>query len=519
MNPENQARQEEALEVPAITVEVLTQAFTNAFAAVLPAPAAEPAPIDDNEVVPNEVLSAPTAENRFRREVRTANELIGSSTSIPNWKRQLLKPVDLEKYRINATRGLTDKFSLMSVSGSSVDGVELLQENVDTTKLIDKVKEHCVSYGMDDVFNIVTPNATVPGTILPEKTKDLFDDYSTLTKAQVQTSIRFYREHGQDYDLNNLRWSANFLSNCCDKNLSAKMDERMANYSTAERGGPLYFFEMMQAILTLTTDAATLMKDKLRTLKMQDFLGEDVHRAATLIRGTIKRLQMIDDVPSDLTKQLIAIFLTCSVPEFVQIFSTITSLHTLGPLTGGVTYEPASIIEIAESAYIKLSTVWNVPNNAKSSTFLTQNRDVTCWGCGAKGHTIDDCPHKSDAEKKKIRDEHRRNFKNDRKNSGGSNGKSGDGSGLTPNQLLKAAPKPGEKQTKFILGKDRKWCAICKKWTLTHGTAQHRGKKKDNADSPPTETPSGGANTAQTGGTRQLTFNEQISQQLQQGRN
>ena len=67
--------------------------------------------------------------------------------------------------------------------------------------------------------------------------------------------------------------------------------------------------------MTMTTEAATLMKEKLRTLTMQDFAGEDVHRAATLIRGTAKRLEMIHDVPIYLPKQIIAIFLPLLFPN------------------------------------------------------------------------------------------------------------------------------------------------------------------------------------------------------------
>ena len=54
----------------------------------LPVSAAERDPATHIDF-PNEVLSAPIAKHRVRRD-----ELIGSSTSIPNWKRQHLKPVD-----------------------------------------------------------------------------------------------------------------------------------------------------------------------------------------------------------------------------------------------------------------------------------------------------------------------------------------------------------------------------------------------------------------------------------------
>jgi hypothetical protein len=362
----------------------LTQQLTDILAAMQRANEPEPA------------RTEPTI--RFLEVARGNNALTPTLLTIPNWKRSSLKPVDQEKYKMNATRGLEDKFSLMSVSGAFIDGIELLKENVVATKLIERAKEHCKSYGMDEVFQIVTPPAA--GSVIDATTnKDLFTDYSKITKQQILDSTTFFRQYGQEYDLQNLAWSEQFFRNCCDSVLSDKMDERMEKYTDAQKGGPIYFYEMMQAILTLTSDAAALMKERLRSLTLQDFKGEDVHKLVTLLRGTIKRLEMIDDVPVDMPKQLITIFQTCSVPEFVQIFNTIASLHTLGPLTGGQKYDSPTLLEAAESAYLSLSTSWNVPDNSKTSTFVAQ-QGPTCWGCGERGHIIDNCPHKTEAEKK-----------------------------------------------------------------------------------------------------------------------
>ena len=119
----------------------------------------------------------------------------------------------------------------MSVSGSFLDGVELLKENIIATKLIEKVKEHCEYYGMDEVFKIVVPPADGTNNIDPTLTRDLFSNYSSLTRENITSSIRFYRQFGQSYDLENLSWSEQFLSNCCDAELGAKLDERMARYT------------------------------------------------------------------------------------------------------------------------------------------------------------------------------------------------------------------------------------------------------------------------------------------------
>ena len=89
---------------------------------------------------------------------------------------------------MNATTGLSDKFGLMSVSGNLVDAVELLNENVVATKLITKVKDYCTTYGMHEVFTIVTPPTDAAAEVDDSLSKDLFDKYSTITKDEILKS-------------------------------------------------------------------------------------------------------------------------------------------------------------------------------------------------------------------------------------------------------------------------------------------------------------------------------------------
>ena len=89
------------------TVADLTTAFTAALRTVLPevaAPSPEPA----------EAPTAPTATTRFEAVGRPVADQGPQPLSIPNWKHTTLKPVDLDKLRITATKALHNKFSLMS---------------------------------------------------------------------------------------------------------------------------------------------------------------------------------------------------------------------------------------------------------------------------------------------------------------------------------------------------------------------------------------------------------------------
>ena len=152
-------------------------------------------------------------EGRFRTEIREGKDGFRMShTHIPNSQRYSLKTSELDKLRNNATRGLEDKFSLMSVSGNLVDAIELLEENVNATTLIAQVQHHCKKYGMDQVFDIVKPTDDDNCEIVKVATKGFFENYSTISREEILASVKHYRDYGQDYDIQNLEWSKDFLS-------------------------------------------------------------------------------------------------------------------------------------------------------------------------------------------------------------------------------------------------------------------------------------------------------------------
>ena len=186
-----------------LTADDLTNAFEAALRTVILAVAA-PAP------EPAAAPITPTATTRFKNVGRPVADQEPQPLSIPNWKRTSLKPVDLDKLRITATKDLSNKFTLMSVLGSFVDGVELLKENIVATPLISRVREHCHAYGKDEVFQIVTPPVGGRHLINDADSVDPFTNYSSLTKDQVLASMTFYRTFGKDYDLQNLKWSEIF---------------------------------------------------------------------------------------------------------------------------------------------------------------------------------------------------------------------------------------------------------------------------------------------------------------------
>ena len=178
---------------------------------------------------------------------------------------------------------------------------------------------------------------------------NLLEKYSSVTREQVLVSNLFDSHYGQDYDVENLRWSEEFLCNSCDPELRIKVQENLSTVDKECHGGPLFFHEMMSIIFTMTADETDNMRESLKTMTLQQFKGENVEKKITLLRSCLKRLHLIGQVPLNINDILIRIFQTSSVPEFNKAFDTLSTFDGVG-----ITVTPESIFLTAAKSYKKL---------------------------------------------------------------------------------------------------------------------------------------------------------------------
>jgi Zinc knuckle len=101
----------------------------------------------------------------------------------------------------------------------------------------------------------------------------------------------------------------------------------------------------------------------------------------------------------------------------------------------------------------------------------------TCHNCGKEGHWATNCPSKGVNNTAGRGNTSGGRFGSQQAFGGRGRGGGGSGRGNGTVSWTRVPPGPNQSETKNQLGKTFHWCATCKRWTTSHGTAQHRGKQ------------------------------------------
>jgi hypothetical protein len=271
---------------------------------------------------------------------------------------------------------------------------------------------------------------------------------------------------------------------------------------------------MSKLILATSEKAMRGLTDKISSLKLTDFGGENVLTAGSYLKAALNLFRAHDKVPKDINLLLFKIFRESSTKEFNSYIASIESNLDTAPLFGNkIKMTSEDIIDAFESKYSDI--IGRGDWEAKSTTagqesgFSADVSDTVCFNCGKIGHTSPKCTLPKDEKATEIR---RKLFSSSRDSSGGrggrGHGKGGQGRGRgrgggrgrgagrggndsskkpelsadeAAKKALKTPPKPGEDHEKTINGSKLKWCGRCGKWT-DHKSQDHPSGTKDATD-------------------------------------
>jgi len=99
------------------------------------------------------------------------------------------------------------------------------------------------SFKMYDTFDATTG--------LPGATFDILESHHLLALvdiAKVKQNICTYNLYAPDHVIEDSNIVAEYLKNCCNDTLKAKIDEKISKYPKAKRGGVVFYFLLMELI-------------------------------------------------------------------------------------------------------------------------------------------------------------------------------------------------------------------------------------------------------------------------------
>ncbi|MGH3053547.1 MAG: hypothetical protein ACRDL7_01040, partial [Gaiellaceae bacterium] len=270
-----------------------------------------------------------------------------------------------------ATKGMEDKYT-----GDVKD--------FNTLSIFGKlVMKHLRNSGMDSVFYFVDP--------VDNEEKCIIEHFSRFTPDYV---LKETEKMTDEYDIQNLQWSADFLI----VSISKQQKANIAKFPHADNNGPLTWMYLVSENTMANERALQTLLFKLQKLSVRDYPGENVQMCTREISEICQKLDAGNMLPTNINGILCSIFIKCSVSSFSQYFNYVRGHMKKNPTE----YTWVSLINEADGEYIDTMTAesWLPTSEAKgmaaSVTELkpkeSKERDVRCHNCNEKGHFARNCP-------------------------------------------------------------------------------------------------------------------------------
>ena len=355
---------------------------------------------------------------------------------------------------------------------------------------VNALKKHLRTDDTIDVFTIpkdmeldATTNYWLPSA--NTSAVDLLSDYRTTDIENVKRATAWYARFGQDYHTENVAWSGEVILKSCNETLRLKILESVAQFEEAEKGGPTYFYILMEKVIATSQTALRGLVIVLNNTTLKDFGGENVFDCASFFRAAAVLLRDNNMLPTDMLNIAFTTFGSSSCPEFNSLVSGLKTAVDLKLKE----YSLEQVLQLLEGDYNdKLgSNKWPAKDTKVNQESSFGGSAVICFNCGGF-HTLDQCDKPRDEEAIAKR----KQIILGSNKSGGSKSKNNcrkkDGSGNRSDQKKenpksnstppwKIPPKSGEAHEKELNGKKVKWCGKCGRWG-NHSTAEHKSKEQ-----------------------------------------
>lgn len=361
----------------------------------------------------------------------------------------------------------------------------------------DTLFNHCVDHGMDTPFYIPDP---VDGTRL----LNLFTHHGKFTYDDVKTHLQEKIAAGvfDQYMIISLSESATFLLNCLDRAFQHSI--RTSLNPGDSRLGPIVWMKITEDVVPNMFGRLNELDTLFRGRSVKTTPGENVNVYAQEQLETLIEMETTDNLPRDHLLVIWRQLVSCSVEAFrahwhwryhqLSEFARLSagkSPEVAKKIEGYATYR--TLLQEAKTTYGNLKEDWGPATASSTAANAAALKSLKAEVKSLKSKFGDKADKTASTPSKDKKTSSSTPPKSSASSNGGKQDKKSDGS--TAPRWNKVPPADGEPTTITKHGKKFHWCATCKRWTQTHGTADHRSRSDAAAATPPS-TPA--ANFAQT---------------------
>ena len=400
---------------------------------------------------------------------------IGDEVLYPKEDRKRLSPEKLAELFDKATRTRHKKYDFINLTLADEDK---LDDTYNIDMLVRRTKNVHINYDMHNVFTIllIDPDDAEEKSIIG--TKDLYTEFSEISIQDVANSNKFYHQWAaEDHYAQNLKLTYAFFQSNVSEELWEKTFETYDEYPRECKGGTLFFIIMINLLLSNTEEAALTLQERVKNFKLTNLPGEDVTRAISLLKGAIRRLIHVkrkkigkdDDWFLEITRQVMKVMQTSSVPEFNSLFNQLDQQRTIaqvldvtGSKHAAITYD--QVFALAQQRYVQMSELgtWTGTTTKGSESAFTNKAKFECFNCGGN-HSLSDCPQPKNNDRIEL---NRKKFLSGKRKSNKANKKSKPGK--------YSNPRPEERGRRIIDNKEHYFHHKSGRWKLVDGNHQKK---------------------------------------------
>ena len=332
-----------------------------------------------------------------------------------------------------------------------------------------KLHKQALKTGLDAVFEFNIDGNNI--SILLE--------WQKITYEQVEKALKDKLSNGEydQYDIYNMEWSEEMINKSISEDLQLALEKSAKD---TDGFGPLLWMAIVEINVSVSDSALRAMELTLKEIKLTDYPGEHVPSCTTKIEQICSHLDRADSLPNDINTTICNALIYCSNEEYRAYFTAKKTQANLKKLTdtwrellkeADVLYRAihdgnqwilkakkpsakdnnelvAGLVAAVRSEFIKLEPKIRQGGN---------KREVTCYGCGEKGHIKPNCPNK-----------------------GAANQKAGGGGGVKQQSFKpKDAPAKGESESVTNGGGTFLHCRKCGFWRKSDHVKAHMTKDHD----------------------------------------